>query len=112
MTDTETTGVEVRGRNYLIKRFNFDESNAVDDYSEAHKDKRNEGIAFIVFSGTIKEDGTPYFESVEAVKKEDHETVNRLWFEIDRFNKYDATFLLLLKNSSQQAARLAGTNPL
>ena len=102
---TDTSPIEVRNKPYFIKRFTFGETNAIEDFTESHKNDRGANQAFIVFTGAVKEDGTPYFESVEAVQKEDHETIIRLWFEIDRFNRYDTTFLLLLKNLSPPGAQ-------
>jgi len=94
----DTLNVEARGKTYTIKRWSLDESILVDDFVEAHKNKFKEQQAFIVFTGVV----TPKFESIEAVRQEDFETVAKLWYEIQNFNRYDTNFLSLLRKSSQQ----------
>jgi hypothetical protein len=96
----ETKNIEVRGKTYTIKRFDFEEGAVVDEHTEAAKGNRVEQQAFTVFYGTVE----PKFESVEAVKKEDREMILHLWLEINKFNQYEASFLSLLKNLPSQAS--------
>jgi len=91
---TETKQVTVRGTNYTIKRFNLEEGSLVDRLLASNKDKLVEQQAIMVFYGTAE----PKFESIEAVKASDRETVLHLWVEIQRFNTYETSFLSLLKN--------------
>jgi hypothetical protein len=87
--------VTVRGANYTIKRYNLEEGSMVDRLLATNKDKLVEQQAIMVFYGTVE----PKFESIEAVKASDRETVLHLWVEIQRFNTYETSFLSLLRNS-------------
>jgi len=95
---TETKQVTVRGTKYTIKRFNLEEGSLVDRLVETNKGRLLEQQAVMVFYGTTD----PKFESIEAVKAADKETVLHLWVEIQRFNAYETSFLSLLKNSPSQ----------
>ena len=98
LVSTETKQVTVRGANYTIKRFNLEEGSVVDRLLTTNKDKLVEQQAIMVFYGTVE----PKFESIEAVKAADRETVLHLWIEIQRFNSYETSFLSLLKNLPSQ----------
>jgi hypothetical protein len=98
LVTTETKQVTVRGTKYTIKRFNLEEGSLVDRLIASNKDKLVEQQAIMVFYGTVE----PKFESIEAVKAVDKETVLHLWVELQRFNVYETSFLSLLKNSPSQ----------
>jgi uncharacterized protein YegJ (DUF2314 family) len=94
---TKTKTLVVRGVTYTIKRFGLKEGAFVDGLIEAAKDlERKQAIS--VFYGTVK----PKFESVEAIEEGDREIGLHLWIEINRFNRYETSFLSLLKNSPSQ----------
>lgn len=101
----ETKEVEVRDKVYIIKRWTFDDSIVIDTFADAHADNLKEQQAFVVLNGVL----SPKFETIDAVKQEDHETITRLWYEIQQFNTYDANFLSLLRNSSRLVVQPDGT---
>lgn len=98
---TDTKPLEIKGTIYNIKRFDLEESSIVDDAIKANPDVLNQKLVTI-FYGTIKEDGSRLFESMDVIKKLDHETGLRLWVEINSFNEIDRDFLLRLKNLPSQ----------
>ena len=57
--------------------------------------------AINVFYGTVE----PKFESIQAVKEADREVVLHLWLEISKFNQYETSFLLLLRNLPLQVSQ-------
>jgi len=112
---TETKTFEVRGKPYTIQRFGLEEGAVVDDLVDAVKIDPSipinqslvEKQAITVFYGTIE----PKFESIDAVKKMDRETMLHLWVEIRRFNTYETSFLSLLRNSPSPGSQPEGTSP-
>jgi hypothetical protein len=105
LTDTKT--VEVRGKAYIIKRWTFDEGIALDAFVDEHKDDFKGQQLFIVTLGVVN----PKL-STEEWQKEDWETVAKLWYELQEYNRFDTDFLSLLRKSSQQVAQLGNvTSP-
>jgi hypothetical protein len=105
---TETKTLEIKGTTYTIQRFGFEEGGIVDDLVAEAKDRIKNQQAMIreqqainVFYGTVE----PKFESIQAVKEADREVVLHLWLEISKFNQYETSFLLLLRNLPLQVSQ-------
>jgi len=101
---TETKKIEVRGKTYTIKRFNFEEGAVVDDLVAKATSPAESQVA-MVFYGVAD----PKFESIDVVKQADRETVLHLYYEINRFNQMEPAFLSLLKRSQSQGSRRSET---
>jgi hypothetical protein len=91
---SETKELKIRGKKYVIKRLGFVEGAETDDLLRKATNVA-ESQAIQVFYGTV----SPKFESLDAVKVADRETILHLWFEIRKFQEVEPSFLSLLKKS-------------
>ena len=87
--------ITVRGTKYTIRRWTAE---IADDANKAIK----EGNKFhVVMLGTI----SPKFDSEEAMKQEDWETVEHLYLDIVQFNQMESAFLSRLRNLPQSESQ-------
>ena len=70
---TEIKAITVRDKPFFIKRFNLEEGAIVDSAIQSNKNDVLVHETINIFYGTVNEDGSRLFDSIDAVKMIDRE---------------------------------------